>query len=255
MLDDLDLKQEKEQKELSKPKEKIVYNDIHSKDSSTFRYVAMVFMGVFLLFSLVIMSQSAVLIYLVFQQKTMSTDELKEKIILSKVLNTFSVEPLKKKQNEIVKIEHRIEQLQNDLSSLNKLYSKLEVSSKSKQQEDFIIYRWQEKDTLWGVAKKNWGWGKLYPVLLETNGFLNIHSNRIGQKIKILKNKKKVQRIYKKVIVKANQKRYMRYNIKEEDNWDILSLRFYGDIKYSNSMKKKYKRLIPNKRILLALRE
>ena len=64
-----------------------------------------------------------------------------------------------------------------------------------------------------------------------------------------------MQRIYKKVIVKANQKRYMRYNIKEEDNWDILSLRFYGDIKYSNSMKKKYKRLIPNKRILLALRE
>ena len=155
-----------------------------------------------------------------------------------------------------LKLKNELDIFKSDISSVVSNF-RIYFNNKKKEykQEDFIIYRWQEKDTLWGVAKKNWGWGKLYPVLLETNGFLNIHSNRIGQKIKILKNKKKVQRIYKKVIVKANQKRYMRYNIKEEDNWDILSLRFYGDIKYSNSMKKKYKRLIPNKRILLALRE
>lgn len=60
----------------------------------------------------------------------------------------------------------------------------------------FKFYRAAETDTLWGIAKRFYGSGFYYPVLLEHNPDLAIYTIGKKDRIAVLKNSGVVKRIF-----------------------------------------------------------
>jgi LysM repeat protein len=81
----------------------------------------------------------------------------------------------------------------------------------------FKFYQAAETDTLWGIAKRFYGSGFYYPVLLEHNPDLAIYT--IGQKdrIAVLKDNGKVKRIFNEITEKQGGILYWYYTVRPED--------------------------------------
>jgi len=81
----------------------------------------------------------------------------------------------------------------------------------------FKFYQAAETDTLWGIAKRFYGSGTYYPVLLEHNPDLAIY--RIGKKdrIAVLKDSERIERIYKEITEKQGDVLYWYYTMRPGD--------------------------------------
>jgi LysM repeat protein len=81
----------------------------------------------------------------------------------------------------------------------------------------FKFYQAAETDTLWGIAKRFYGSGSYYPVLLEHNPDLAIY--RIGKKdrIAVLKDSERVERIYNEITEKQGGVLYWHYTVRSGD--------------------------------------
>lgn len=129
------------------------------------------------------------------------------------------------------------------------------ATTQKRPQPIYYTYKWRPNDSLWRIAKKYWGVGAFYPVILELNPSLNIQVNPPNTPLKILKDRNQVKKIYDRIVIKKNGKRFMRYRVLTEDNWKSISLRFYGTINRQQTIKRRHYPLIPNKRIAVALKE
>jgi hypothetical protein len=81
----------------------------------------------------------------------------------------------------------------------------------------FEFYQAAETDTLWGIAKRFYGSGFYYPVLLEHNPDLAIYT--IGQKdrIAVLNDSGMVKRIFNEITEKQGGILYWYYTVRPED--------------------------------------
>ena len=81
----------------------------------------------------------------------------------------------------------------------------------------FKFYQASETDTLWGIARRFYGSGSYYPVLLEHNPDLAIYT--IGQKdrIAVLKDSDMVKRIFNDITEKQGGILYWYYTVRPED--------------------------------------
>lgn len=81
----------------------------------------------------------------------------------------------------------------------------------------FKFYQAAQTDTLWGIAKRFYGSGFYYPVLLEHNPDLAIYT--IGQKdrIAVLKDSGMAKRIFNEITVKQDGILYWYYTVRPED--------------------------------------
>ena len=92
---------------------------------------------------------------------------------------------------------------------------------------EFLTYEASEKDTLWVIAKRYYGVGEYYPVLLEHNSHLGIYDIGDGVRVRILKNADLANEIYKKIIKREGNRIYWFYRVVQEDTLQSIARRYY----------------------------
>jgi hypothetical protein len=81
----------------------------------------------------------------------------------------------------------------------------------------FKFYQAAESDTLWGIAKRFYGSGFYYPVLLEHNPNLAIYTIGKKDRIAVLKDSSVVKRIFNEITTKQDGILYWYYTVRPED--------------------------------------
>lgn len=83
-------------------------------------------------------------------------------------------------------------------------------------------------ETLWRIARRFYGKGIYYPVLLEDNPGLAIHGPSDGRIIRIARQREHVQETYRRLVFSEGGRTLFRYRAKADDNWRSLARAFYG---------------------------
>ena len=109
-----------------------------------------------------------------------------------------------------------------------------EVSSERQREKDscsqdtaFWTYTANENDTLWGIAKKHYGSGHYYPVLLEHNPNVGIYNVGDGVRLRILKYSGLAKKINESITEREGNKLYFHYRVAEGDTLGSLACKFY----------------------------
>ena len=91
----------------------------------------------------------------------------------------------------------------------------------------FWRYHAQEADTLWDIAKKYYGKGNYYPVLLAHNPHVGIYGIGKGVTLNILKNGENAPEHYKKMILRKDGHIYWRYCVASGDTLQSIVEKYY----------------------------
>ena len=108
------------------------------------------------------------------------------------------------------------------------------VQKEQNQKENqFWLYNAVDEDTLWDIAKKYYGQGKYYPVLLEHNPHAGIYDIGKGVTLNILKNGENAAEIYKKIIINKDGHFFWRYTVAKGDTLQSIIEKYYkkGQVK------------------------
>ena len=108
------------------------------------------------------------------------------------------------------------------------------VQKEQNQKENqFWLYNTVDEDTLWDIAKKYYGQGKYYPVLLEHNPHAGIYDIGKGVTLNILKNGENAAEIYKKIIINKDGHFFWRYTVAKGDTLQSIIEKYYkkGQVK------------------------
>lgn len=90
----------------------------------------------------------------------------------------------------------------------------------------FAFYRASDSDTLWGIAKRFYGSGHLYPVLLEHNPELSIYRVSSNDRIALLKDAREARRIYRAITVIEDKRLYWYYTVRSGDTPGAVKSRY-----------------------------
>ena len=120
---------------------------------------------------------------------------------------------------------------------------------------DYRIYTTAKEDTLWRIAEKCYGSGYYFPVLLECNPSLHIYDMEGGTSVRILKNKRLVQRLYNKITRLIGDQLYLYYRVVEGDTFDSIARKFYNKEGQAERIKElnPHAELVPGSRIKIGL--
>ncbi len=120
---------------------------------------------------------------------------------------------------------------------------------------DFRIYTTAKEDTLWRIAEKCYGSGYYFPVLMECNPSLHIYGMEGGTPVRILKDKRLVQRLYQKITRLNGDQLYFYYRVVEGDTDESIARKFYNKEGPAKRIKElnPYAELVPGSRIKIGL--
>lgn len=82
-------------------------------------------------------------------------------------------------------------------------------------------------ETLWSVAKRYYGRGQLYPVLITQNPGLGIYHRRAGI-LRIFADPDEATELYRRITPPGGEGRLFRYRVEPGDDWRRLAKRFLG---------------------------
>jgi len=97
----------------------------------------------------------------------------------------------------------------------------------SSQDTAFWTYTATENDTFWGIAKRYYGAGHYYPVLLEHNSHVGIYNVGDGVRLRILKYSGLAKKINESITERERNKVYFLYSVAEGDTLGSLACKFY----------------------------
>lgn len=149
-----------------------------------------------------------------------SKDEVED---LSVAKKTSIQTPAQKKGGQGV-----FEQKTGDNTMLQEVPSKRQREKGSCSKDAaFWSYTANENDTLWGIAKKYYGSGHYYPVLLEHNPNVGIYDVGDGVRLRILKYSGLAKKINRNITEREGNKLYFHYRVAEGDTLGSLASKFY----------------------------
>jgi hypothetical protein len=141
---------------------------------------------------------------------------------------------IKVSRQEMLRIKELVSNQAVKISELEGIIRLNEV----KKENPVLSHIFSQGETLWEVAKKYWGDGKLYPVLLDLNPDLNIYKTQPGTKIQVDLNLVSVLKSFEKINIQKGKSHFMGYFVKDGDSYETLGVRFLGDPKKSAYLKK-----------------
>ena len=90
----------------------------------------------------------------------------------------------------------------------------------------FRTYLTTEEDTLWRIAKRMYGSGYYFPVLMECNRSLNIFDMEKGMRVRIFENNQLAERLYNEITcIEGNGVCYY-YRVVEGDTFETVARKF-----------------------------
>jgi len=162
-----------------------------------------------------------------------------------------------KRKRELVAAKEAEEKRKRELVAAKKAEKKRkqELAVKKKKDGKFHRFLLHKENYLWLVAARYWGRGSYYPIFFEHNTKLGIYNRQRNYQLKILKNKKKVIKLYQKYVFQKGKTLYYHYKVRKNDTWKSLSIRFYGQSSNYDILKKLngHKKLKVGKRIVVFL--
>lgn len=90
----------------------------------------------------------------------------------------------------------------------------------------FHVYRATDTDTLWGIARRFYGAGYYYPVVLYHNPELSIYRMSQKDRINLLKDADRARQIYKEITVFEENRRYWLYTARPGDTPVSIKMRY-----------------------------
>jgi hypothetical protein len=151
----------------------------------------------------------------------------------------FSAQPVSKTGLKVIsniagiveeKIEKKNPEKRNPLEDLKKAaLEKNETVTKEEtlKEPGFWLYSATDEDTLWDIAKKYYGEGAYYPVLLEHNPHVGLYTVGTGVTLNILKNGENAAGIYKKIIIRKDGHFFWRYCVVSGDTLQSIVKKYY----------------------------
>ena len=94
--------------------------------------------------------------------------------------------------------------------------------------ENFTVYETTGDETLWRIAKKCYGSGLYFPVLMELNPGLGIYNLEKGKRLKIFNDAARAKRLYHGIIRISGKKRWYAYRVVKGDSLKGIAMKFYG---------------------------
>jgi len=96
------------------------------------------------------------------------------------------------------------------------------------REDMFLYHEPHQGETLWSIAVRHYGDGRLYPVLLEYNPGLGIYFDRSYGRIRILKDRQQAKKTLADVLAVREGISLFRYRVVKGDTWERISKRFFG---------------------------
>lgn len=97
-----------------------------------------------------------------------------------------------------------------------------------RQENGFWMYHTPGDETLWRIARTYYGTGYYYPVLLKHNPGLGIYDLRKDLEIRILKDPRQAEQVYKEITALNGSRVCYLYVVEEGDTLKSIARRFYG---------------------------
>jgi nucleoid-associated protein YgaU len=92
----------------------------------------------------------------------------------------------------------------------------------------FLYHEPRKGETLWSIAKRYYGKGGFYPVLLEHNPGLGIYFDPDYGGIRVLKDRQRAKEVFAAVMSSRGNSTLFRYRVVEGDTWEQVSRRLFG---------------------------
>ncbi len=160
------------------------------------------------------------------QANTELLTEIKKQLVYLHEINFNQNANFNQVKLEIEALTYLVGQLDTRQPS-NSLTSPLEPRSKDIYGNlKFWIYTIKAQDSLWQLAEKYYGSGHYYPVLLEHNPNIGIHTIWQGMQLRILEDASLSKIIYPRITHKENNKIYWKYTITEDDTLTSIINKF-----------------------------
>ncbi len=94
-------------------------------------------------------------------------------------------------------------------------------------QPAYQLYDAHDTDTYYSIAKKFYGSGHYYPVLMEHNPEIGIYHIGEGVQLKILKDAGRAKEIFRKIVKRDGKKRIWYYTVVAGDTQESIAAKFY----------------------------
>ena len=101
------------------------------------------------------------------------------------------------------------------------------VAPVEKAQELVLHHHLRPDETLWSIAKRYYGKGELYPVLIAQNPGLGVYHKGTGI-LRILAVPEEAVELYRSITPPGGEGRLFRYRVQPGDDWRGLAARFLG---------------------------
>lgn len=94
-------------------------------------------------------------------------------------------------------------------------------------QPAFQLYDAHDTDTYYSIARKFYGSGHYYPVLMEHNPEIGLYRVGDGVQLKILKDAGRAREIFRKIVRREGKKRIWYYTVVAGDTQESIAAKFY----------------------------
>nr|WP_240905980.1 LysM peptidoglycan-binding domain-containing protein [Thiorhodococcus mannitoliphagus] len=98
---------------------------------------------------------------------------------------------------------------------------------REKAPEPALHHHLRPDETLWSIAKRYYGHGWLYPVLIEQNPGLGVYHGGVGM-LSLFADPARALDLYRQITPPGAEGRLFRYQVQPGDDWHGLARRFLG---------------------------
>ncbi|EFK10294.1 LysM domain protein [delta proteobacterium NaphS2] len=102
------------------------------------------------------------------------------------------------------------------------------TSNTIRKGEIYTDYEVGENETLWRIAKKCYGNGFYFPVLMELNSGLGVYNLEKGARLKVLKDSGRAEHLYHQIVRVAGKRIWYGYRVINGDNFEGIAVKLYG---------------------------
>ena len=102
------------------------------------------------------------------------------------------------------------------------------TSNTMRKGEIYTDYEVGDNETLWRIAKKCYGSGFYFPVLMELNSGLGVYNLEKGARLKVLKDSGRAEHFYHQIVRVAGKRVWYGYRVIKGDNPEGIAVKLYG---------------------------
>jgi hypothetical protein len=140
-------------------------------------------------------------------------------------------------REDLAKLDRRLARLEQPVTASVRAPEQPNTPRTAATPEPVLTSQLTSNDTLWDLAKKYYGKGHFYPVLLALNPGLGIYFAP-GAEIRLPASQEAANQLLTQLVIKQDDRYLLRYPIISGDTWQQISRRLNGNSKLASELKR-----------------